>query len=130
MIIGIGTDIISAERLKGTMAPGDPFLSKTFTAEEIVQSEQRGSRAAVEYLASRFAVKEAVFKALGISGEGVRLNEIETLNDDVGRPYVRLYGKLEETARGLGVETILVSISYEPPYAVAYVALVGKQTGI
>lgn len=117
MIHGIGVDIIHEKRLAG-LRPEDPFLRKTFTEGEREAAAQ--APVPLRWYAERFAAKEAVFKALQISGEGVRLNEIETLNDENGIPRVTLYGALRERAEQLGICRIHISLSNEDPISVAY----------
>ena len=119
MIHGIGVDLIDEGRLGPLADPLDPFITKVYTAAE--QAEALASPHPHRYYAERFAAKEALFKALRISGDGVRLNEIETLNDGHGAPFIRLYGALEQRARELGIAAIHVSLSNDPPYSTAFV---------
>lgn len=70
-------------------------------------------------LAARWAAKEAVFKVLGLRRGELRWREIEVLNNNSGAPEVRLYGRLAELARSLGVEKIALSLSHSRDYAVA-----------
>ena len=120
MIHGVGVDLIDERRLGPLADPlTDPFITKVYTGAE--QAEALASRNPRRYYAERFAAKEALFKALRISGEGVRLNEIETLNDEHGAPFIRLYGSLEQRARELGIAAIHVSLSNDPPYSTAFV---------
>ncbi len=122
MIIQIGTDIVEIEKLKYTVETeppaSDPFIRRTFTAEEIRLALTRPSP--LSFFATRFAGKEAVFKALNITGEDVRLSDIEILSEENGRPYVRLYGSAKEAADRLGVTKVHLSLSYEDKYAVAF----------
>ena len=63
MICGIGVDMVTVsdmERRVARMSPG--ALARMFTPAEIEASLARGNRRA-EYLATRFAAKEAVFKS-------------------------------------------------------------------
>lgn len=120
MIHGIGIDFIDERRIRPLLdTPSDSFFQKTYTEAERMQAE--GSVEPIRYYAERFAAKEAVFKALRISGDGVRLNEIETLNDDTGAPYVKLYGYLEQCRQKMGISAIHISITRDPPYSLAYV---------
>ncbi len=127
MIIQIGTDIVEIEKLKYTVETeppaSDPFIRRTFTAEEIRLALTRPSP--LSFFATRFAGKEAVFKALNITGEDVRLSDIEILSEENGRPYVRLYGSAKETADRLGVTKVHLSLSYEDNYAVAFAVAEG-----
>ncbi len=115
MIIGIGIDLIEIERIKKACAK-EAFLLRSFTSAEI---ECIGGRA--ERAAGNFAVKEAVSKAMGTGFRGMSLNEIEVLRDDLGKPFVRLYGRAGAKAEALGIARWHVSISNTKTLATAYV---------
>lgn len=129
MVRGIGIDMASIkeiERFAGTIDPAhpellDPFVTHTFTPAEVQIALTRHRPA--EFLAGRFAVKEATFKALApLTSEGFELRIVETLCAESGAPYInldvpRLQPVLEET----GVSELLVSITNEDDYAVAIV---------
>jgi len=115
MIIGIGIDLIEIERIKKACAK-EAFLLRSFTSAEI---ECIGGRA--ERAAGNFAVKEAVSKAMGTGFRGMSLNEIEVLRDDLGKPFVRLYGRAGAKAEALGIARWHVSISNTKTLAAAYV---------
>lgn len=124
-IIGIGTDIVEIARLEQSIArTGDAFLQKVYTPAELTGAPEKSPRR-MEYLAGRWAAKEALAKALrtGITSE-CRLNEIETLNEPQSRaPSMTLSGDALKTARRLGVKKIHLSIAHEKAYAVATVLL-------
>jgi holo-[acyl-carrier protein] synthase len=121
MILGVGTDLLSVERMRRVVEdPGvdSAFLRRTFTAREREEARRRPDP--ILYLASRFAGKEAVFKALGLAGDHVRLDEIEILNDAIGRPTVTLHGELKRHA---GEATVDLSLSSETEYCLAFAVL-------
>ena len=97
------------------------FLSKYYTAKEIVLLQYRPESAAGNY-----AVKEAVAKALGTGFRGFGLSDIEVLRDELGKPVVHLYGGAAELAEKLGAETIHASISDDGDYALAFVVIEGN----
>lgn len=49
----------------------------------------------------------------------MKIKEIEVLRDELGKPYVKLYGKALEKQKELGIERIFVSISDTKEYASA-----------
>ena len=49
------------------------------------------------------------------------LNEIEVLRDELGKPYVNLYGAAKELASKLGIHRIHVSLSNTKEHTTAYV---------
>ena len=92
MIRGIGMDLVEISRVKSFMEgqSGGRFVSRVLTpAEQGLVSERQGR--AAEFVAGRFAAKEAVVKALGTGiGATVGLQDIEVLPDLSGRPIVVL----------------------------------------
>lgn len=119
MILGIGTDIITIKRIRGMCHDtSDPFTKKTYSEKE--QEEAARSSEPALYFASRFAGKEAVFKSLGIDGSNIRLNEIEILGSEPGRLKITLSGRTEKEAEKKGIKKVLISLSYDNEYAVAF----------
>lgn len=128
MLIGIGTDIFKMSHLhEEYLNPSDSFVQKTYTKREVEQAQLRDIP--LYYFATRFAGKEAVFKALNRNAGQVRLNEIEILNKVSGQPYVILHGKLKEDAQKAGIKRVFISLSYDTEYAVAYAAAVDREEG-
>ena len=122
MIKGIGTDILAIEKLNPILKKedylNDSFIKKTYTSLEIELAESRPLP--LYCYATRFAGKEAVFKALTVTGEDLRLNEIEILSDATGKPYVVLHGNAALLAQKKEISQVLISLSYEDDYAIAY----------
>lgn len=116
-----GIDLIEIDRLAG-LAPGirRRFLQRVFTAAELAQAG--GSDAS---LMGRFAAKEAVAKALGCGIGPVSWREIEILEDEAGRPLLRLSGKAQQIAAGLGLSQWSISISHARQHAVALAVATG-----
>jgi holo-[acyl-carrier protein] synthase len=118
-MIGVGTDIVNFSHLRAiTLVQEDPFIQKTYTPNEIAQAISRPEP--FYYYVTRFAGKEAVFKSLAISGEGVSLKEIEILNDAEGRPNVILHGEIAKRALQSSCAQVKISLSYDTDYAVAF----------
>ena len=84
MILGVGVDIVQVSRLK-------PEHAKRILSEEetVVFNEIKLSQKQLEYLAGRFAVKEAIIKAIGHTNYVIGMRDITILNDDMGMPYVK-----------------------------------------
>ncbi len=125
MIRGIGVDMVRISRIEHilhTLSQG--ALSRMFAASELETAALRPS--AAEYLASRFAVKEAVFKALAplLNGEHFDLRIVETRNRDDGSPYVYITPPLQAVLDAANVTALLVSITTEGEYAAAFVVAV------
>jgi holo-[acyl-carrier protein] synthase len=119
MIYGIGTDILNIQTIRNAVSdPLDPFVQKTYTPKEL---ELIKSRPLPLYsFATRFSGKEAVFKSLSLDGNSVRLNEIEILENEVGQPTVTLSGNTKRLAEEKGISQVLISLSYDTDYAVAF----------
>lgn len=124
MIHGIGTDILKIDRIASLIAANenDPFILKTYTQKELLLIKNRP--APLYSYATRFAGKEAVYKALCSAGNEIRLNEIEILETEYGQPYVTLLGKAREFADQNGISQVLVSLSYDTDYAIAYASCI------
>jgi holo-[acyl-carrier protein] synthase len=119
LIIGIGTDIVSVQRIGVLLAQrGDRFLERWFTRDELEYCLSQGHPS--QHLAARFAAKEAVFKALRLSSDrSVPWRDIEISHDDVGAPVARLSGDLIDAARRVGAAHILVSLAHAEDHATA-----------
>ncbi|GLI54095.1 holo-ACP synthase [Thermodesulfovibrio yellowstonii] len=112
MIEGVGVDIVAVERIRKIYEKfGAKFLNKVFTEGEISYSFSHSNP--FPHLAARFAVKEAVIKALK-KQRGLTLKNIEVRNNSDGSPYVTIPGFYKK---------IFISISHEKNYTVAFVII-------
>lgn len=120
MIVGIGTDILKTERMEALIERfGEVFLTRTFTAAERQAAAARPLP--LLYYCTRFAAKEAVFKALAPPGDaGCDPREVEILNDRTGFPRATVRGRLADLAASKKVSCISVSVSDEEDYVVAF----------
>jgi len=121
LILGVGIDIVEIRRIKSAMEGNDRFLEKIFTASELEYLKSRNLRA--EYVAGRFAAKEAVAKALGTGFRGFDFKDIEIDRTTLGKPIVVLKGKAKIIAKKEGQYNIHLSISHGEDSAVAYAIL-------
>ena len=125
MIIGVGHDICDQRRIARLATRyGDRFTFRIYTAAEQAEMALRQNRAA--YLAGRFAVKEAVYKALSAADQsGMHWQQAQTLSSSAGAPILSLSGACERGLNSLipsGYKPNLhVSIGDEPPYSSAFV---------
>jgi holo-[acyl-carrier protein] synthase len=127
MVLGIGIDIISFNRVKGSIEnSGKVFLDTVFTTWEQQRAASHPNSTA--YYAMTFAAKEAIFKCFGIGWEtGVKLKEIEIRDGPFGEPVPVLTGLFEKLAQERGVKKVLLSLSYETEYAIASAMLVADR---
>ena len=123
MIVGIGVDIVDVERVEGLLARyQDRFVRRVFTDAEAGYA--RRSVREAERLAGRFAVKEAVLKALGTGkSQGILWRDVETIRGAMGKPEVKLYGKAHNYMKKLNGKQIFVSITHDGGKAVAFVII-------
>jgi holo-[acyl-carrier protein] synthase len=123
MIIGIGVDIVEVERVERLLdRHGERFLRRVFTEAEGTYAA-RSVRAA-ERLAGRFAVKEAVLKALGTGkSQGIFWRDVETVPGPLGKPVVKLHGAARTYMEKLRGDTVHVTIAHDGGRAVAFVII-------
>lgn len=115
MIKGIGLDIIEIERIEKVMARTDKFKKRILSDRELAIFSTYSPSRKVEFLAGRFAAKEAFSKALGTGiGATCRLHDIEILRGDAGKPVLYFKGDLVNG---------FISITHTKQYAAAQVLL-------
>lgn len=114
----IGIDLIRLSRINPLAGQwDDPFFQKTFTKKEhnFCLSTSNPIRSFTE----AFAAKEAVFKALNIDASQIRLNQIEILRTETGRPSVTLLEPLLSQMSQKGIYSIDLSLSYDNDLVIA-----------
>lgn len=114
MIVGIGVDLVELYRMEKIIKESPRFVQKVLTPEEYRCFEQKKGRHQVEYLAGRFAAKEAFSKAWGTGIGKLTFQDIEILNEANGRPYV---------AFSPHAGRVHISLSHSEMQAIAYVIL-------
>ena len=118
MIKGIGLDIVQIDRIESALTRTDGFAARILNDRE--QQEFSVSKQPTRFLAKRFAVKEAVSKALGTGiGRGVSFQDIELMKRETGQPYIELSGGAQEVSDKLGISDWFISYSDEQKYVVA-----------
>ncbi|MBI3811580.1 MAG: holo-ACP synthase [Nitrospirae bacterium] len=124
IILGIGIDLVKSDRIKNAVRKWDKrFLNRIFTPLE--QEYAFAHKLPHLHLAGRFAVKEAVLKALGTGWSGgIRWTEISVINEPVGKPRVEVAGTVKKLMDERGVKEIQVSISHDTDYSIAQVVLI------
>jgi holo-[acyl-carrier protein] synthase len=111
MAAGVGIDLLEIDRLERALRRRPRLAERLFTAAERSYAAERARPA--RHLAARFAAKEAVVKALGLSG-GFGLREIEVVAGEP--PTVRLSGG---AAAAAGEREIEISLTHSRDYAAA-----------
>ncbi len=120
-VVAHGVDVVDMadfSRLMNEQAGG--FLDRYFTLGELATANEGGNR--IERLASRFAIKEAVLKALGTGwGDGIAFTDVEVVSQRTGAPTVVLHRRLVTIANEQGIVRWLVSASHTTAVAMASV---------
>lgn len=116
MIKGIGIDLIELDRIRKSLQKNDRIVQRILTASEqkIFHTLHRDKRK-VEFLAGRFAAKEAFAKATGNGIGKLSFQHIEVLIDDQGAPFMKV--------KGYEQDTIFISITHSNAYAAAQVII-------
>jgi len=124
MILGIGTDILENKRIRRMYKRfGRRFLKRIYTEEEILYAESHEDP--VPYLAARFAVKEALIKALNLKGREVKLKlrEVEVAGKVFGKKNLVLTGRAKELVDTMGANKYHLSLSHSRFFSMAVVIL-------
>lgn len=88
VIVGMGIDAVDLPRMKAIMAKKPHFASRILTPIELALFEGlTSSKRQVEFLAGRYACKEAFAKAWGTGIGQVTFQDLEILTNSLGAPY-------------------------------------------
>lgn len=113
MIKGIGIDTVLINDFTDMIHRADSnFLDHTFSVAELTEAKKHSDHG--RYLASRFAAKEACFKAVRPSCKSdIDPRIFSILNKKGGEPYVRLTPALREILKYAGIDRLHISITDE-----------------
>ncbi|NAZ38087.1 holo-ACP synthase [Rubellimicrobium sp. CFH 75288] len=133
MILGIGADLCSIERMERTLTRWGPrFRDRVFTPREQARAARRPHEAAT--YAKRWAAKEACSKALGTGLRmGIAWRDMAVSNLETGQPVMHLTGW---AARRLAAMTppghqalVHVTLTDDHPWAQAFVVIEARPLG-
>lgn len=123
MKLSSGIDMIDIARIERAMTRhGDRFFRRFFTEQELHFCQERPAR-----LAGRFAVKEAVAKALGTGIGEFNWTDIEVVCDGLGKPELVLHNMARDTASAQGLVQWSISISHTETHAIGLAVAIGEQ---
>jgi holo-[acyl-carrier protein] synthase len=128
MIIGLGSDLCSIERIEAALARhGERFELRCFTEVERAKAARRSFTRAGTY-AKRFAAKEAFSKAVGTGFyRGVYMKDIGVVNAPSGAPTLALTGgaakRLAEMVPEGHEAVIHLTLTDDHPWAQAFVVI-------
>src|SRR5699024_1262455 len=116
VIKGIGLDIIELDRIEKAVLKNNRFPARVLTNKELkIYEEFSTDKRKVEFLAGRFAMKEAFANALETGVGEISFQDIEVLPNEAGSPCL--------SVSTFDTEKIFVSISHSTAYAVAQVII-------
>lgn len=128
MIIGLGSDLCSIERIQNSLERyGERFENRVFTEIERAKARRRPFTIAGTY-AKRFAAKEAFSKAVGTGFKrGVYMKDIGVVNAPSGAPTLALAGgaakRLAELTPDGHEAFIHLTLTDDHPWAQAFVII-------
>jgi holo-[acyl-carrier protein] synthase len=113
MIIGIGNDIVELVRIKRALERNDKLVKRVLTPREQEKFYTLSNKRKIEFLAGRFAAKEAYAKAKGTGiGSLLSFQDIEIEYELSGKPYIKNEHEITHLA-----------ISHSEQYAIANVII-------
>ena len=122
MINGIGVDIIDVNRIHNLFNKfNNIFLDKILTQiEQNIFHKLSNINIKINYLAKRFAAKEAVVKSLGAGIGVIGWKDITILNDDNGMPLATIDKNKLDRLKITNAIKIHLSISDSSTHAIAF----------
>ena len=123
MVFGVGTDIVQVSRIETTWQRfGEHF------ADRILLDEERElfsvSKRPVRFLSMRFAVKEAVVKAMGTGfAHGMWVRDVGMMPNDWGQPQIVYSPRGRRMCEKLGIGGGHVSVTDEAGLVLAVAVL-------
>jgi holo-[acyl-carrier protein] synthase len=118
VIQGIGIDAVELPRMKGIIEKKPAFAARVLTENELALFEKLPLHRKVEFLAGRYACKEAFSKAWGTGIGAISFQELEILANDKGAPTF-----IQSPFEGI----VHVSITHTDTTATAFVLLEKKE---
>ena len=128
MIIGLGSDLCSIERIQNSLDRfGERFVNRVYTPIERAKAARRPLTRAGTY-AKRFAAKEAFSKAVGTGfKQGVFMRDIGVVNLSTGAPTLVLTGgaraRLDALIPGGHAAIVHLTMTDDHPLAQAFVII-------
>jgi holo-[acyl-carrier protein] synthase len=125
MIVGIGSDIVSIERIAGVLERhGERFVKRVLTPPEQARFERTKLKAS--HLAKRWAAKEAFAKAIGTGIHApFSWHSITVTRDRRGAPGIQPSPEMATYLLERGVKRSFLTLTDDAGVAVAFVVLEG-----
>ena len=111
---GIGIDIVEIARIEA-IKNKEKFIEKILSPKEkMVYTTLKNQKRQLEYLAGRWATKEAIYKAAPDLCVGKNFTDFSILNTEAGAPYLAEPSEAE----------IMITLSHSENYVVAFAVLI------
>ena len=108
----IGIDLVEH---KDIINKDERFIQRVLSEQEYIYfCSIQNKKRKIEYVASRFACKEAIFKCYKSSSSGCNFSDISILNKENGAPFVLIHNKKVE---------LQISLSHTDNYSIAVAIL-------
>ena len=120
-VVGIGIDAVDIDRFRTVLDRRPTLARRLFTAGERAYAGLAPDP--VPRLATRFATKEAVLKALGLGLGAFPFHDVEVVRTGLDAPTVVLHGAAGRAARAAGATDWCLSLTHTDLVALAAVAL-------
>ncbi|MGP6140408.1 holo-ACP synthase [Jeotgalibaca sp. A127] len=88
MIVGIGLDVTELDRITRAYERREKFANRVLTEKEFALFDKMTGTRKMEFLAGRYAVKEAFSKAYGTGIGKLSFQDMEVLPGERGKPNV------------------------------------------
>lgn len=121
-VVAVGIDVVAVDRFAAALARTPSLGRRLFNPDETVSAT--GHPRGPASLAARFAVKEAVAKALG-APSGMDWHDCRVISEPSGRPVLQVGQTVAGAATELGITDWRISISHDAGIAAAVVVALG-----
>jgi holo-[acyl-carrier protein] synthase len=121
MIVGIGSDIVQHDQNRKllTWDVQGNFPSRILSEKELVMFHEHSFKD--NFIAGRFAAKEAILKCLGTGMEdGISLKDIDITRSQTGQPEVQLSGKVKFICDEFGINKWHITITHSEAFTLAF----------
>jgi len=125
-VVGVGIDAVDIDRLRTVLERRHHMADRLFTPGERAYAAAASDPA--PRLATRFATKEAVMKALGVGLGAFGFHEVEVVREGIDAPRLVLHGAAADAARRAGVHRWHLSLTHTDALALA--AVVADSGGV
>lgn len=119
----VGVDLVSLKHFEPKIK-NNSFRAIVYSEQELALASIVSKTRALNFLAGRFAVKEAVLKALGCGlANNIELKDIETLLSESGTPKLNIYGSVKQMMETQNLTSCNASISHGGNLVIAFVIM-------